>query len=274
MFVDLHIHSCYSDGTNTPSELIEIARRNNVSTLALSDHDTIEGIREAQDAAARNGIKVIPAVEISTSIDGIRIHILGYNIDCSNTNLNNYLKAMSAARTENTRRMLEKLNSLRLLDYLWSDVVKHNPNKSWICSLDVFEAMRHDGYFQHRSEWKDFYYKYFYKNSPAYLNLEGFTAKSAIEIILEAGGVPVVAHPKLIGDDTQLDHLVKYGLKGIEVYYPAHSEVEILKYNDYARKNCLVATGGTDWHGDFTEWNVNLGDCGIDEEKLLLLEKR
>ena len=83
----------------------------------------------------------------------------------------------------------------------------------------------------------------------------------------------MVAHPKLIGDDMQLDNLIRYGLKGIEAYYPAHSEVEILKYNDYAKKKGLLVTGGTDWHGDFTEWNVNLGDCGIDEEMLSLLVK-
>lgn len=273
MFADLHMHSYYSDGTNSPKELIEIAKLNGVRTIALTDHDTLDGIREAQEAAMIAGINVIPAVEISTSIGGVRIHILGYNIDCSNRNLNKYLKEMAAARTENTRGMLEKLNSLGLLDYSWSNVLNRHSNKTWICSLDVFEAMRLDGHFQYRSEWKDFYYNLFSKLSPGYLNLEGFTSKSAIEIILEAGGVPVVAHPKLIGDDTQLDNLVHYGLRGIEVNYPAHSEGERLKYNDYAVRNGLFITGGTDWHGDFTEWNVKLGDFGIDEGKLLLLKR-
>lgn len=272
MFADLHMHSNYSDGTNSPKELIEMAKRNGVSIIALSDHDTFEGLRDAQEVAVVNGVKVIPAVEISTSVYGIRIHILGYNIDCSNRNLNNYLKAMSDTRTQNTRKMLERLNSLRLLDYSWNEVERHYANKSWICSLDVFEAMRLDGYFQHRSEWKDFYYKHFGKNSPVYLDLDGFTPKSAIEIILDAGGVPVVAHPKLIGDDTQLDRLLKYGLRGIEVNYPAHSDIEISKYSEYARRNGLLVTGGTDWHGDFTEWNVNIGDYGIDEETMKLLD--
>jgi predicted metal-dependent phosphoesterase TrpH len=272
MYADLHIHSNYSDGTNTPKELIEIAKRNNVSTLALSDHDSVDGIREALKEAAINGIKVIPAVELSTSIDGVRIHILGYNIDCNNHNLKKYLKSMSDARTQNTKLVLEKLNMLRLLDYSWRDVEKHKAYKSWICSLDVFEAMRLDGLFQHRSEWKEFYYRYFSKNSPAYMDMEGFTSKSAIEAVLDAGGVPVVAHPKLIGNDAQLDYLVRYGLRGIEVYYPAHNDGERTKYNEFAKKNNLVVTGGTDWHGDFTEWNVNLGDCGIDMEKLFLLE--
>jgi predicted metal-dependent phosphoesterase TrpH len=272
MFADLHIHSCYSDGTNSPKELIEMAKQNNVRALALTDHDTVDGISEVIEAAAIRDVKVIPAVEISTSIGGIRIHILGYNIDCTNDNLIKYLKAMSTARTENTRSMLEKLNSMKLLDYSWTDVKMRNANKSWICSLDVFEAMRLDGHFHNRTEWKDFYYKLFSKYSPAYMDLEGFTTKSAIEVILEAGGVPVVAHPKLIGDDTQIDDLIRYGLKGIEVYYPAHSVGEVLKYKEYARKNSMLITGGTDWHGDFTEWNVSLGDYGLDEKLLDLLE--
>ena len=130
MFADLHIHSHYSDGTNSPKELIKMAKRNNVRTLALSDHDTVDGISEALVAAVINGVKVIPAVEISTSVDGVRIHILGYNIDCTNHHLNRYLKAMSTARTENTKSMLEKLNSLRLLDYSWTEVKKRNLNKN------------------------------------------------------------------------------------------------------------------------------------------------
>lgn len=272
MYADLHIHSNYSDGTNSPKELVEMAKRNNVSALALTDHDSIDGISEAQEAASINGVKVIPAVEISTSIDGVKIHILGYNIDCNNCNLKKYLKSMSDARTQNTKSVVEKLNALRLLDYSWNDVEKHKSKKSWICSLDVFESMRLDGLFLHRSDWKNFYYRYFSKNSPAYLDLEGFTSKSAIEAVLEAGGVPVVAHPKLIGNDTQLDNLIRYGLRGIEAYYPAQSEGEIYKYTEYARKYNLIVTGGTDWHGDFTEWDVNLGDCGIDNEKLNLLQ--
>jgi predicted metal-dependent phosphoesterase TrpH len=203
MFADLHTHSCYSDGTDSPRELVKTAKQNNIRALAISDHDTVDGIKEALEAAAVNNVKIIPAVEISTSVNGVRIHVLGYNIDCNNYNLNKYLSAMSIARTENTRSALEKLNSMKLLDYSWDNVKKHNPNKSWICSLDVFEAMRLDGYFKYRSEWKSFYYTHFSKNSPAYLNLDGFTPKSAIEIILEAGGTPVVAHPKLIGDDTR-----------------------------------------------------------------------
>lgn len=273
MFADLHFHSTYSDGTNSPRELIDMAVQNNISALALSDHDTVDGLAELQEAAAIKGIKVIPAVELSTSIEGVRIHILGYNIDCNSRSLKSYLKAISEGRTQNTKRILERLNSMGMLDYSWEDAEKHFADKAWICSLDIFEAMRLDGIYKQRSEWREFYNKLFGKNSPAYMDLEGFTSKSAIEVISGAGGIPVVAHPKLIGDDSQLDKLVKYGLRGIEVHYPAHSESDVYRYNEYAEKFNLLITGGTDWHGDFTQWNVKLGDYGIDEEKLLMLER-
>lgn len=125
-----------------------------------------------------------------------------------------------------------------------------------------------DGHYQSYTQGVEFHYKYFGRNGPVYMNLDTYNARSAIEIILEAGGTPVVAHPKLIGDDSQLDLLVKYGLKGIEAFYPAHNSQEIAKYMQYANKNNLFLTGGTDWHGEFTEWDVELGTCGIDEELL------
>ena len=273
MFADLHIHSYYSDGTNSPKELVEMAAKRNVSVLALSDHDTTEGIEELTSEANLKGIGAVPAVEISTSAGGIRIHILGYFIDCNNTGLKNFLREMLTARAENTRNMLQKLCSSGQLKYSWDEVLKHRKGRAWISSINVFEAMRQDGYYKGIDEWKGFYNRYFSKDSGAFSALDGFTAKDAIEIILQAGGIPVVAHPKLIGDDSQLEALIKYGLRGIEARYPAHDEDDIKRYIKIARQNNLLVTGGTDWHGDFTEWGVALGDCGIDEETFSKLKK-
>lgn len=130
MFADLHMHSHYSDGTNSPEELVLLAKKNNVKAIALSDHDTMDGVPELQKAAASNGIMVIPAIEISTSVGGLRIHILGYNIDCGNNSFKKFMNAMAEARTDNTRTMLNKLNSLGKLSYTWEEVLHHNPNKS------------------------------------------------------------------------------------------------------------------------------------------------
>ncbi len=273
MYGDLHIHSNYSDGTNSPREIVRIAKQNNVSVIALADHDTLEGLSEFQNEAKLHNIDTIPAVEISTTIDGLRIHILGYYIDCENQKLKDYLSTMSNERTNKTKQMLKKLNELEMLNYAWERVEQYNQGKSWICSMHVFEAMRLDGCYDDRAQWKEFYKRYFSKYSPAYMSLEGFTAESAVKTILDSGGIPVIAHPKLIGDDRHIERLVKSGLMGIEVFYPAHEEKDIRKYINMAREHNLLVTGGTDWHGDYSEWKVSLGEFGIEKYQVEALKE-
>lgn len=272
MYGDLHMHSVYSDGTDTPEDLVKIAKKNNVSVISLTDHDTIEGQIEIMKEANKHGIEVIPGVEISTSVDGLRIHILGYFIDLENQSLKQYLKEMAKARTQNTREILEKNNELGLLNYSWENVLKHNPNKSWLTSLHTFVALVKDGIYK-SDQWNEIKDIHFSKKSPAYKDIYGFTAKSAIEIILQAGGIPVVAHPKLIGDDGQIQKLVAYGLMGIEAHYPCHDEKDTLKYIQLAKKYNLLITGGSDWHGDYTEWDVELGDYGVNYDEIVALKQ-
>ena len=272
MYADLHMHSIYSDGTDTPEELVKIAKKNKVSVISLTDHDTIEGQTELMKEAKKHGMDVIPGVEISTSVDGLRIHILGYFIDLQNQELKNYLKEMADARTQNTREILERNNELGLLNYPWENVIRHNPNKSWLTSLHTFVALVKDGIYS-SNQWNEIKDIHFSKKSPAYKDIDGFTAQSAIEIILKAGGIPVVAHPKLIGDDREIENLVAFGLKGIEAHYPCHDEIDTLKYIDMAKQHDLLITGGSDWHGDYTEWDVELGDYGVGREEIEILEK-
>lgn len=273
MFADLHIHSTYSDGTNTPEELVDLAVKNGVSVLALSDHDTLDGIERMAKAAAIAGIENIPAVEISTSVDGLRIHVLGYFIDTTNKNLRGYLSEMAQTRTNRTKLNIEKLSKLGILDYSWEDVLRHNEGASWITGVQVFNSMIKDKKYSSWDEWKAFYKIYVGSIGSEGRDIPGFTAESAVEIILEAGGVPVLAHPKLIYDDSQIQKLVKHGLMGIEAYYPAHNEEELNKYIRIAKENNLLLTGGTDWHGAVTEWDVIVGSCGIDHDKIEKLKR-
>ncbi|ATW23442.1 PHP domain-containing protein [Candidatus Formimonas warabiya] len=264
MFADLHTHSFYSDGTNSPQEIISLAKARGIRALSLVDHDTVQGIPDFLSAGEKQGVEVIPGLEISTSIQGKRIHILGYHIDCENPFLAEFLSHISRARTENTRMILDKLNQMNWLDYPWERVRELNLGRAWVHSSHVFRAMMQDGFYADWDQWMDFYYRYFGKSSPAYLDIEGFTPENAIDVIIKAQGIPVLAHPKLIGDDEQIRPLVEHGLKGIEVFYPAHDAADVIKYGEMAGKYGLVITGGTDWHGKGTEWKVNLGDCGID----------
>lgn len=273
IFADLHTHSVYSDGTDSPRELVQRAKMLNLKALALTDHDTVAGLAEFVQETRRNGIQTIPGVEISTSIDGLRIHILGYYVDYENYSLLEFLKFISAARTQNTESILNRLCQLGLLEYAWEKVIHHCGEKAWICSSDVFIAMMKDGYYTKWEQWPDFYNRYFSKSSKAYIDIGIFTAIDAIKIILEAGGIPVLAHPKLVGDDSKIPLLVENGLLGIEAYYPAHSVLDTKRYLELAKKYGLVVTGGTDWHGKLTEWDTDLGKCGVGEKELLVLSK-
>lgn len=273
MYADLHVHSVYSDGTNLPEEVVNIAVRNNVKAISLVDHDTIEGIEEFLKETEKHNILGIPGVEISTSVNKKRIHIIGYHIDTKNSELISFLDRLSTARTENTRKIFQKLCDNGKLNYSWEDVLQHHEGKVWLCSSHVFEAMKKDGKYSSWEEWPEFYYKNFSKHSFAYEDVDGFEAEDAINIIMEANGIPVVAHPKLIGDDTQIKLLISKGIKGIEVYYPAHSREDIKRYLEIAKKNELLVTGGTDWHGDLTEWNVDLGEYGVTKAEVDLLNQ-
>jgi len=273
MFADLHIHSYYSDGTDSPEKLVSIARDRGVKALSLVDHDTVQGLDEFFRAGEKLGVQTIPGVEISTSVKGVRIHILGYGIDYKNTLLVDFLSNLSKARTENTRLILARLNQLNLLDYPWEKVIEHNQGRSWIHSSHVFRSMVKDGYYSSFDQWLEFYYRYFGRLSPAYLDIDDFTPEEGIQVISEAGGIPVLAHPKLIEDDGKILHLKNHGLRGLEVFYPVHTYEDIKRYEELAVKYKLIITGGTDWHGKGTEWPVCMGDYGIDEERLSILMK-
>lgn len=268
MQADLHIHSIHSDGTDTPEELAAMAKTMGLKTIALTDHDTMDGLDVFLSETERNGIRGIPGVEISTSVDGVRIHVLGYMPDRSNHKLNDFFDRISIARTENTRAILQKNIKRRSIAYSWEEVLKHFPSKKWLCSSHVYEAMLKDGLFENWSQWISFYYDNFSKKSGVYIDIDGFTSKEAIEVIRDAGGIAVVAHPKLIWDDSKLDELLDQGIQGIEAYYPEHTEKDTAFYLSYAKKHRLVVTGGTDWHGMVTMNQVSIGDYGINASEL------
>lgn len=273
MYADLHCHSNYSDGGDSPKELIKLASEKGIKVLSLTDHDTVQGVPEITKLAEKKGIHIIPGVELSTSIDGIRLHILGYHMDLHKASFQSYLDEKGAATTENTKAILRGLNRQNKLNYTWEQVMLHHKGKKWICSSHVYDAMRQDGHYEGYESWIPFYYAYFSRESSAYVDMPSFSAKSAIEAIVDAGGVPVIAHPKRIGDDGYIEQLIKWGAQGIEVMYPYHNRKEREKYKDIAIENNLFITGGSDWHGVYHEWDEQMGDCGLNKEEYMNFER-
>ena len=241
---DLHIHTNFSDGTATPEEVVDEAIRLGLSAIAITDHDTIQGFLRADKYNNGGKLHIIPAIEISAFLDPSEIHILGYFIDIHNDALNGLIKKAREDRIERIYKMVEKLHGLQ---------VEINPGEVFDLAgegspgrMHLAEVIWRNGY---TGTLLDAFYKYIGDKAPAYVPKKTLTPQEAIELIREAKGAPVLAHPGLTQRDNFIEDLVRYGLQGIEVYYPAYTKATVEKYLKLAKKYDLVATGGSDFHG-------------------------
>lgn len=263
-FADLHLHTDYSDGTYSPVELVKKAAGAGLYCIALTDHDTVAGVQETINTAVFFGLEVLPGVEMSAEINGREIHILGYLIDHNFPALLKKLDTLRENRTLRVRNIVSKLNDIGvgLKDEDVFAVAKGAiPSRS-----HVAKALLINGFIKSIPE---AFNKYIGDSGPAYSLGFRFSPKEAVEIIKRSGGIPVLAHPHLFGDDNLVLELIDLGIMGLEVYYPGRSQGEINFYLDLARKNNLLVTGGSDFHGE-PKPDVALGSVKV---PYILVEK-
>ncbi len=244
--VDLHIHSTASDGRLTPAEIIREAAERGLSYIALADHDSVDGIAPAQDAAqAFPGLKVIPGVEISTDTLQGEVHMLGYFIDYNDPELGATLGKFRNSRLRRAQGMVAKLDELGIhIDW---QRVQEIAGASSIGRPHIAQAMLEKGYID---SFKQAFTDYIGRDRPAYVEREKMTPAEAVEIIVKAKGLPVLAHPLTAGDpEAMTTELKAAGLVGIEAYYDGYSAEEINQLLGLAQKHNLIATGGSDYHG-------------------------
>lgn len=261
--IDLHVHSTASDGTRSPEAVVDFAHSCGVTTLALADHDTLDGVEPASRRAADLGIEYIPAIELNTDVPGKgEIHILGYYIDLNHDQFRTALAERQAARVLRARGMIERLRHLGFdLDY--SEI--RAAAGGVVARPHIARAMIDKGYVP---DMQTALKQYLQTGGPAYVPRDEITAVHAIRLILAAGGVPVLAHPGLYNGEEALDSFVAAGLQGIEVYYRAHTADQVVKYEALARQQGLLMTGGTDCHGPGTHRDCRIGDVAIPVEIL------
>ena len=253
--IDLHIHSTASDGTLSPAEILALARDLNLAAIAITDHDTINGSKEALSIGIPPSLKFLTGVEISASpppsfsYSG-SLHILGYSIKIDNPLLNKTLAALQEARKNRNPGIIDRLNSMGVaisMDELLNEVGGGQLGRPHIARFMVKK-----GYVE---SIKEAFNKYLGKGKPAYVDKYRVECSKAIEVILGAGGIPVIAHPFLLNPRNieDIEELVitlkAMGLKGIEVYYSEHSQDNISKLEDIANRHELLMTGGSDFHG-------------------------
>jgi len=232
----------------TPSELVRYAAKKGLAAVAITDHDTIDGIEEAVNEGQRTGIEVIPGIEISVEYDG-EMHILGYYINKECQVLNKTLQKLKEFRNNRNQKMVKRLNSLGFPITMEELLLKAKGKV--VGRPHVASVMKDKGYV---SSTHEAFEKYLAVGKPAYVSRERLTPKEGIELIKEAGGIPVLAHPVYLGKegdefDKLLKNLIHLGLEGIEGYYSTYS-VEIQNYYlEVAARNGLLVTGGSDFHG-------------------------
>jgi predicted metal-dependent phosphoesterase TrpH len=249
-YVDLHLHTTASDGVRSPSNLVNYAKEKGLRAIAITDHDTIEGLEEAMAEGRRINFEVIPGIEISAEYSPGSMHLLGYFLDIHHPLLNERLAYLQKARAERNPKIVEELNRLGI-KVTYEDVIKASGGGQ-VGRPHFAQVLLERGYVRSIQEAFERFLK---KGAPAYHDKFRFKAEEAIHFIQEANGVTVIGHPNTLGAsgtselDALLSQLVKEGLKGIEVYYPEHSPAEVATYKFLAEKYGLVMTGGTDYHG-------------------------
>lgn len=257
--IDLHIHSTASDGLLSPAEVARSAHAAGLTTIALTDHDTTDGVAEAQAAGRDLGVEVIAGVEINSEGAYGDVHFLGYFVDPANEALQEKLLEIRDARVGRARGMLRKLAEMGM-PLAWERVLQIAGDASSIARPHVARALLEAGYVTSTQEAFD---KYIDNNGPAYVNRLRLTPQETIAIVHAAGGLIVLAHPPRAGTVQLIPMLQALGLDGIEVYYPEHTPDEIAMLETIAADRGLLLTGGSDFHGWNDGVHANMGSVPV-----------
>jgi hypothetical protein len=242
---DLHLHTTESDGRLTPGQLISLAAKTGIDAIAITDHDTINGVIPALEAARSTpSLMVIPGIELSTDVAEGEIHILGYFINFKDPSLLHELHDLEDSRKGRAEKMVGKLNGLgKSISY---QRVKELAKGSSIGRPHIAQALLEAGYISTEREAFDLYIG---NNKPAYVERKKMLPAEAVKIILKAAGLPVLAHPSFVANlELVISELKTAGLVGIETHYPKYTRDQTRSYNRLANSYKLITTGGTDYH--------------------------
>ncbi len=258
-FVDLHIHTTASDGAHPPREIVRMALERGLRAIAITDHDSTEGVDEALAAAQGTPLLVIPGVEISTDIPRGEVHLLGYYLDAHNRELGATLAALRESRLHRAHKMVEKLAALGVT--LSWERVQAIANGGSVGRPHVARALLEAG---HIASLDDAFSLYIGREGPAYVERYKLTPADATALVARLGGLPVLAHPAYIANLSELlPQLAAAGLVGIESYYTGYTPEMTDGLLKLARQYGLVATGGSDFHGLGVVANAHLGEPAV-----------
>jgi hypothetical protein len=270
--IDLHSHTTASDGSLSPTQLVARAAKQGVKALAITDHDTLDGLTEGFAAGKEYKVEIVPGLEISAEFSPGTMHILGYYIDLDSVYLNEQLAMLREVRNQRNPRIIAKLQALGF-DITLSEV--ENLAGGQVVGRPHFaRVMLEKSYVTTPQEAFD---RYLAKGAPAYVEKARLDPQAAIEAITQAGGVAVLAHPYQLRAESfdQLDSIIaklkEAGLDGMEVIYSRHTAAQVIEYQQLAKKYDLLITGGSDFHGvtkPDIEVGIGLGNLAVPEALL------
>ena len=267
--IDLHIHSNVSDGRFSPEEIVHKAATLGLTIIALTDHDSIDGIAPALSAAgAFPQLKIIPGVEISTEAPGSEVHVLGYFIDYANEKLKAALEGFRNSREIRAQRMIAKLENLGI--HIQWPRVKEIAGDGSVGRPHLAKAMLEKGYI---TSLREAFTKYISHSGPAYAERDKMTPAEAVELVIQSDGLPVLAHPFTMSDPKMLILQLKAaGLVGIEAYYNDYTADQVKSLISLADRHNLIVTGGSDYHGldDGSETMMGAVDVPMESAKRLI----
>lgn len=268
---DLHTHTRESDGTLSIRELLEKAKNIGLSGVAITDHDTMEGIPKAIEIAKKIGIEFIPGIEFSCSFNGDEIHILGFYLE-ENIELQKKLDELKIAREKRNEKIVKKLQNLGLkidLEEVIAEATGTIVSRAHICNV-----MLKKGYAYTKGE---VFKQYLGSKGVAYAEKENSNPFEIVKLIKKSKGVAILAHPGLINESKEkveklIDLLKESGLDGIEAIYSSYSEKEVAYYKDLAERKNLIISGGSDYHGE-NRVEVELGQVYLNEKEMERVRK-
>ena len=269
MAVDLHVHSTASDGTLSPTEIVREASARRLTAVSVVDHDTLAGVREALTASAGLPIEVIPGLEINTDVGPLDVHILGYHFEPGHEPLEQELARVREARVGRAGRIVARLNELGI--GVTMDDVLAQAGDGAVARPHVAAALVALGVVGRVQEAFD---RFLGRGRPAYVPRYRLTPAQAIAAIRNAGGVPVLGHPGLMGKDRLIRDLVAQGLEGLEAWHIDHTGFMVEKYQRLAAELGLVVTGGTDSHGPRGSRPIEIGQVSVPDSVLEPLRLR
>jgi len=245
---DLHLHTFFSDGTDSPQRVVELAKAAGLSAIAITDHDNTGALAQARPHAARVGLELIPGIEMSSSAYQREVHMLGLFIDVNHPGLQAHLADQQARRIQRVHEMVQRLGQVGVT--IDAAEVLALAKEGTVGRPHVAEILLRHGYVSTRAEAFD---RYIGPKDPGFVPGSTLSPTVVIRMIRDAGGIPVLAHPVYVKHDALIEELVPQGLAGLEVYHSGHAPDVVRHYERVAERLHLLRTGGSDYHGESKE---------------------